>query len=276
MVVRDYALPPGWYPREPEAVSRFLRDFVPRQTEARAAIAPHAGWFYSGKIAAAALSALDRSAQTVVVLGGHLPAGRQPLFALEDAVRTPLGAMPIDTELRGVLLEQLHGEEDRWRDNTVEALLPMIRFFFPSAALVWIRLPAALESFNAGKAIAAAAKKLNRNIVAAASTDLTHYGENYGFSPQGSGPEALRWMKDVNDARFIRAMEEGDPEAVLLRAEQEKSACSAGAVLGALGFAKAAKLQPARLLEYATSADVFEKEEGFPGSFVGYAAFTSK
>jgi AmmeMemoRadiSam system protein B len=273
MRVRDLSLPPGWYPRETEAIARFLQDYVPCDSKARAAIAPHAGWFYSGKTAARALSALDRSAQTVVVLGGHLPAGMPVLFAMEDAVRTPLGTIPFDTELRQALLEPLRGGEDCFRDNTVEVLLPMIRFFFPSAALLWMRLPAMPESFSAGVAIARAAEKLRRTIVVAASCDLTHYGDDYGFAPHGSGAGALHWVRETNDARFIRAVENGDPETVLLRAQKEKSACSVGAVLGALGFAKTADLKPARLLEYATSVDSLENDEDFPGSFVGYAGF---
>jgi len=44
-----------------------------------------------------------------------------------------------------------------------------------------------------------------------------------------------------------------------------------GAVLGAMGFAEAEKLKKARLLAYATSADVDKSE--VPNSFVGYAAF---
>jgi hypothetical protein len=103
----------------------------------------------------------------------------------------------------------------------------------------------------------------------------------------------------VNDRRFIEAVEAGDPGLVLSRAEGEKSACSAGAVLGVMGFAAAlrekargdesagAKAGPrpgtggrpaaaaaGDLLAYSPSAAVTLKEEGtLPDSFVGYAAF---
>jgi len=272
MRIREYSLPSGWYPRDPEEVSRFLSGQERGGVSSRAAICPHAGWYYSGLIAAKGTASLEPDAETIVVLGGHL-SDSPPLFAMEDAVRTPFGAMSIDDELRSALLQELNGSEDRYRDNTIEVLLPQLHFFFPKARLVWLRLPAEIESFEAGKIISQSAASLKRKVNVLASTDLTHYGRNYGFSPQGSGKAALRWVREVNDAAFIRAVEAGKSDEVLLRAERDKSACSAGAVLGAMGFAGAEGLASARLLQYATSADVHGEEEQTPDSFVGYAAF---
>ncbi|MDR1836749.1 MAG: AmmeMemoRadiSam system protein B [Treponema sp.] len=275
MQIREYSLPEGWYPRDPDkvtdAINRFLRESSRPSSPSRAAISPHAGWYYSGRIAAAAVCSLDPQAETVTVIGGHLSSGDPALFAMEDAVRTPFGPMNIDRDLRSALMEELGGEEDRFRDNTVEILLPMVRFFFPRAMLLWLRLPAQETSFEAGRAISRAAVKLKRMVNVLASTDLTHYGRNYGFSPHGTGEDALRWMRQVNDASFIRAVEEGEKGLVLRRAECDRSACSAGAVLGAMGFAEAEKLGGARLLDYGTSADL---QNDPPDSFVGYAAFT--
>ena len=71
-------------------------------------------------------------------------------------------------------------------------------------------------------------------------------------------------------------MEAGDPGEVLSRAETEHSACSAGAVLGTMGFAAALRTGGAsgagNLLGYGTSADIAMEEE-VPHSFVGYGAF---
>jgi len=275
MRIREYSLPAGWFPRDPAEVSaqisRFLAKSGRQNQSCAAAIAPHAGWYYSGRLASLAVSSLDRETQTIVVLGGHLPPGSPVLCAMEDAVMTPFGPMPIDSEMRSVLQKELACEEDCFRDNTVEVLLPMVRFFFPQAQLVWLRLPAETSSYDTGIIIAKTAAKLKRRINVLASTDLTHYGVNYGFSPRGSGSAALRWVREVNDANFIKAVESGNSGDVLLRAAGDFSACSAGAVLGAMGFAKEAGLGGAKLLEYATSADGEEGE--VPDSFVGYAAF---
>jgi AmmeMemoRadiSam system protein B len=268
MKLRESSLPPGWYPGNPIEINRFLSGYA--RGAALAAIAPHAGWYYSGKIAARAASSLGKQIDTLVVIGGHLPAGYPPLFAMEDAVYTPLGNMAINSGLRSILYKTSGGQEDRFRDNTVEVLLPMARFFFPDASLFWLRLPAEISSFETGKAIATAANEMGCTIAILASTDLTHYGPNYGFSPKGSGSQALRWVEENNDRNFINAVESGDPAAVLERAEADKSSCSVGAVLGAMGFAAARNLSPAHLLEYSTSAAVSDE---VPDSFVGYAAF---
>jgi AmmeMemoRadiSam system protein B len=127
-----------------------------------------------------------------------------------------------------------------------------------------------LSSFDAGKVLAAVAEDLGCAVTVLASTDLTHYGPNYGFSPKGTGAQALRWMREVNDAAFISAVEAGLCGEVLRLAETDFSACSAGSVLGAMGFADELGLGNARLVEYGTSADVCEEA---PDSFVGYAAF---
>ena len=274
MNLRESFLPLGWYPRDSGEISRFLSGMT-APGKAPAAVAPHAGWRYSGKIAAKAIAALGGTIETLVVIGGHLPAGYPPLFAMEDAVSTPLGPMTINATLRAALLNELGGVEDRYPDNTVEVLLPMARFFFPEATLLWLRLPAELRSFDAGRAIVAATERLGCAIAVLASTDLTHYGPNYDFTPKGTGPDALRWVREVNDRRFIDAVISGDPAAVLERAEADSSSCSAGAVLGAMGFASARNLgsknlSPARLLEYGTSVDGLDAAE--VDSFVGYAA----
>jgi AmmeMemoRadiSam system protein B len=265
MNLRESSLPAGWYPRDPDEISRFLSGMD--RGSAIAAIAPHAGWRFSGKIAANAASSLDANIETLVIIGGHLPAGYPVLFAMEDAVSTPLGPMPINAALRDTLIKELDGHEDNFHDNTVEVLLPMARYFFPSASLLWLRLPAEKSSFDAGKTIASAAGKLGCKLAVLGSTDLTHYGPNYGYTPQGTGSVALKWMKDTNDRRFIDAVLCGDTSAVLEKAEKERSSCSAGAVLGTMGFASARDAGSARLIVYGTSADAMKAD-----SFVGYAA----
>ncbi|GHV86320.1 hypothetical protein AGMMS50230_19280 [Spirochaetia bacterium] len=332
MNLRKRCLPPGWYPQNPDKIGEFLASFALKAPDnpalgglsaprpAIAAVAPHAGWYYSGAIAAQAVAVLAASASvppgetgsetrsihsaprpvTVAVIGGHLPGTQPPLFALETAAETPLGPLELDGELRDILFRRLKGAEDCGRDNTVEVLLPMVKYFFPAAKLLWMRFPADIRSFDAGKELAKAAVTLGRRLFVLGSTDLTHYGNNYGFTRdfsgnqdssfsgnRDSGQKALDWVKKVNDARFIEAVEAGDPAVVLDRAEGEKSACSAGAVLGVMGYA-AESGAAGSLLAYGTSADITMEEDGgihstprgihstpraLPDSFVGYGAF---
>jgi AmmeMemoRadiSam system protein B len=81
----------------------------------------------------------------------------------------------------------------------------------------------------------------------------------------------LHWVEDVNDAAFIQAVRSGKAGEILTRAETDRSACSAGAVLGALGFAQAMGASLPEILGYTTSAAA--NEGSVPDSFVGYGAF---
>ncbi|MDR2519153.1 MAG: AmmeMemoRadiSam system protein B [Spirochaetaceae bacterium] len=276
MTLRKRCLPPGWYPQEEAQVRAFLRGAArDKGRSACAAVAPHAGWAYSGAIAARAFAAVDPDADTIALIGGHLPAGSPALFAEEDGLETPLGPLEIDHELRSALrqalsppLFQRQTARDRYQDNTVEVLLPMAAYFFPRARLLPLRLPEEAASFEAGKALARLGKAFNRRLAVIGSTDLTHYGEPYGFTPQGTGSAALEWVREVNDKAFIEAVLAGSPEDMLRRAVQDRAACSAGAVLGAAGFALASGAGRGELLAYSTSADGRRRSE----YFVGYAA----
>ncbi|MDR2742642.1 MAG: AmmeMemoRadiSam system protein B [Treponema sp.] len=298
MNLRKRILPPGWYPQSAEKVRQFLEQCSLKRhsPDAIAVIAPHAGWYYSGRIAAGALNVMKPGADTVIVIGGHLPAGTPPLFAEEDGAFTPLGELEIDREFRDLLWKELGGKPDRYYDNTVEVMLPMVKFFFPRSRLIWLRLGAEIQSYDVGKTIAAIGSSLKRQFVLIGSTDLTHYGLNYDFAPQGTGRKALEWMKNENDAAFIQAVMSGDGGETLRRATMDRSSCSAGAVLACMGYAQSLAASGAALLSYGTSVDTPETsfdgaaagrsalgggssgedissgEDDIPGSFVGYAA----
>jgi AmmeMemoRadiSam system protein B len=97
------------------------------------------------------------------------------------------------------------------------------------------------------------------------STDLTHYGRNYGFLPAGTGEKALRWVREDNDSRIIAELLSMDAESALQLALRDRSACSAGGAVAALAFAKEKGVTKGRLVRYQTSHDVQPSE-----SFVGY------
>ena len=283
MKIREPYLPSGWYPGKKAEIADFLKPFPLKHFPVRDAsapavntvAAPHAGWHYSGTLAAMALSSLDPDTETIAVIGGHLPRGRPFLAAAEDGVKTPLGTMMMDNELREELGKHAPFQSDQYQDNTVETLLPMVHFYFPNIRLLWLRFPADISSFDAGKSLYKSAETLGRRLSVIASADLTHYGANFSFSPKGSGKTALDWVRDVNDRALIDAVISDDPALVLRRAEEDRSTCSAGAILGAMGFASRPDSQgcpqKARLLDYRTSADTAPMNN-IPDSFVGYAA----
>jgi AmmeMemoRadiSam system protein B len=62
-------------------------------------------------------------------------------------------------------------------------------------------------------------------MVVIGSTDLTHYGPNYGFTSKGVGSTAVDWVRDENDRRVIDAMTRMDPDAVIREGLSNDNAC---------------------------------------------------
>lgn len=272
MRIRNRSLEGGWYPGDEEGV-RAAADEWERTLEADpdrtagAGVAPHAGWYFSGRLAWDTLRRARSDAQTVIVAGGHRPAGSAPLAAVEEAFRTPLGLVPADRELAVALGSYVPLEADIWADNTVEVLLPLVRLRFPEARILWLRVPNDDSAENLGAAAARAAADLGRKAFFLASTDLTHYGPNYGFCPKGRGPEAQEWVREVNDRGFLDALLALDARDVIRRGNEDRAACSPGAAAAAIGFARALGFTNPKLCGYYTSRDIQASE-----SFVGYCS----
>ncbi|MDR2900062.1 MAG: AmmeMemoRadiSam system protein B [Treponema sp.] len=267
MNLRKRALSAGWYPENRAKMEDFLKDATKNKLrgKAEACVTPHAGWYFSGSLSALSVHALKPAADTVIIIGGHLPGTAPALFAMEDYFSTPIKNLESDQSLRDALIKEFDGRSDDYADNSVEVILPMAAYFYPSSKIIWMRFPSRIESYEMGKKILSISQNLEKKVVVIASTDLTHYGSQYHFMPQGPG--AIDWVKNVNDASFIVSVAEGNAEAVLQKAMNNRAACSAGAVLGAMGYAHALGIQNAKIAGYHTSADIELAE-----SFVGYAS----
>ncbi len=270
MKVRKRYLPPGWYPGSAEQARREIEDMevpdAPRRPPACAGILPHAGWHFSGRLALQVLSVLCRGIDTMVIIGGHKAYADRIVCAFEDSYETPLGDLRADTGLMDRLKALLDIDEDRERDNTVEIHLPLVRHLAPGLMVLGMRAPPSPLSSSLGEAIAEAAAGLGRRVAVAGSTDLTHYGSNYGYSPAGRGAEALSWVREVNDRRMVDRLLALDVGETLSRARRERSACSAGGAAAAMAYARARGVSSGTLVGYMTSWDVQPGE-----SFVGYA-----
>jgi MEMO1 family protein len=270
MLVRKRYLPPGWYPTNAEqtrsAIERMESSFTAGPANGIAGIVPHAGWEYSGALALEVLSRISPDIDTIVIIGGHLGPADGILCAFEEAYETPLGRVDADGELLAELRGIISVREDRYADNTVEVQLPLVRHVAPGARLLGMRAPPSADADALGKAIAKAGRRLARRVAVVGSTDLTHYGSSYGFAPAGSGDKALRWVREVNDKRFVDSLLAMDFAVALERALRERSACSAGGALAAMSFAAESGVQKGTLVRYMTSAEVRAAD-----SFVGYA-----
>ncbi len=274
---RERILPRGWYPYDGKDCLRDIASYLkgwsfslPPSFGGWGGIVPHAGWYFSGKLAARVFHSLrsKRTVDLVVLYGGHLSSESPPLIVTDDKWETPLGDVEIDKEFVNHLMKRIETRKENPEsgDNTLEIQLAMVKYFFTKSKLLAVRSPASLRAKELGEAVAEIAQKEKISFVAVGSTDLTHYGPNYGFLRKGVGPLAVEWVKKENDKGFIDRALEMDIEGLLKHAEENDSACSAGAAASAMASSKVMGAKKGILLDYYTSYEVMPDD-----SFVGYA-----
>ena len=278
MGVRRAVFAGSWYPASPKACEQEIQAFLqgarrtPENIDYVAGIVPHAGWYFSGAIACNVIHAMAEgdATEAVIIFGMHLHPGSPCYIMPSGAWETPFGAIDIHEGLASRLTERFEFEieDDRLhtRDNTIELQLPFVKYFFKDAALVPIGVPPNTQSLEIGRAVAEYAAETGLKIKVIGSTDLTHYGPNYGFLPHGTGPAAVDWVKNSNDRRIIDTILKMDPQQIIDEALSSQNACCAGAVSTAIAAAKKMGAERAEMLAYATS---YDKNPG--DSFVGYA-----
>lgn len=266
---RNRVLPSGWYPSTGEGVQATCARWdaeLPQETrEFVAAIVPHAGWSFSGRIAFRTLRRLLPDADTVAVVGGHLQAGDPVHLAPEGSYETPFGLLSADNELADAIRGSVEVVDDVRPDNTVEVQLPLVHALYPDANGLYLRCAPDASAAQLGEAVHTYARESARRVLVVGSTDLTHYGPAYGFVPHGRGEEAVRWAREVNDGRIVEAMRDLDVERTLDLARRESAACSAGAAAAAMRFSRLEGAAEGMLVEYGQSYDVRPDD-----SFVGY------
>ncbi|MBW1997485.1 MAG: AmmeMemoRadiSam system protein B [Deltaproteobacteria bacterium] len=268
----------SWYPGKRDdclrAIEEFLGKSVPcpsSDQEPVGGIVPHAGWYYSGSIACNVIQCLQAggSADTIVIFGRHLHPGGDNFIMREGMWATPLGELEIDTELADGLIDEFTFEVEsdaRYEpDNTIELQLPFVKYFFPEARILPIGVPPSKDSLRIGQRVVEIASALKKAIMVLGSTDLTHYGYNYGYSPKGAGRKAVEWVKNENDKRIVELMVEMDAEGVIQESTRNLNACCSGAAATTIEAARKLGARKGHKLRYYTSYDVRPDD-----SFVGY------
>ena len=133
-----------------------------------------------------------------------------------------------------------------------------------------MRVPSGIDSLRIVDHIIQISEVLGRKTAFIGSTDLTHYGRTYGFIPEDSRLDPVNWVKE-SDMKILDSMVNMDSRRILKLADQDHSACSAGAAACAVSYASARGVVKGQLLSYDTS---FSKHEA--DSFVGYGAVIYK
>jgi AmmeMemoRadiSam system protein B len=278
MGIRKADFAGSWYPGRPDDCEQEILSFLkdknisnPSGKHLIGGIVPHAGWYFSGSIACNVISALkdETPPDVVVIFGMHLHEDSPRYIMKEGGWETPFGDIQIADELTGKLIEKfsfnIETAENYQRDNTIELQLPFVKYLFENVKIAPIGVPPATDSLRIGEAVAEIAYELGLKIKVLGSTDLTHYGYNYGFVTKGTGSAAVDWVRNTNDRRVIDAMLDMKTDNVINEARANQNACCAGAASTAIACANFLGATRAESIAYATS---YDKSPG--DSFVGY------
>ena len=273
--VREPAVAGQFYPADARALNAMLdavlKDAVPPAREAPIAIvAPHAGYVYSGQIAADAWrQASSQQYDTIVILGTNhtgVGFGRIGVFP-GSGIRTPLGVAKVDQVLSAALVKEdsdcvadasMHAGE-----HSVEVQVPFAQRLFPKASVV----AAIVASEDAG-VVARFGQTLGRllagrRVLIVASSDLSHYPS---------------WKDAVSaDRRTLEAIASLDPDRVRSVASASvrgvpnlvTCACGEAPITAAMVAARALGATRGRVVSYANSGDL---PIGEPDRVVGYGA----
>ncbi|MCU0915751.1 MAG: AmmeMemoRadiSam system protein B [Planctomycetes bacterium] len=287
MQIREPAVAGQFYPDDCETCLAEIRACLPPEVPAEGlpqplvgGLVPHAGWTFSGPLAALVFAAVKRQRGTVatfVICGAaHGYFGPKPVIDASTAWDTPLGRTHLDESLRQALHDRGVAAIDssaHRREHSIEVQVPFLQYLFPESRLLPIIVPANESALELGHALAEQTYSSDAAVVYLGSTDLTHYGPRYGFTPMGIGSEALHWARDVNDRQFLDLAVHLEAERLLANALENGNACGPGAAAALLAAARRLGAQKGVLLAHTDSNAVMLRETGTASrDSVGYAA----
>ena len=250
----------------------FLHNFGPQKTpevnvngprKVIGLICPHAGYMYSGPVAANAYYELARDGKPdiVVILGpNHTGYGSAIALMNEGFWRTPLGDVEIDGETANQIVKEtrlvdIDAGAHRF-EHSIEVQLPFLQYLYGSdfkfvpICFLMQDLQSAVE---VGKALAEVLA--TKNAVVIASSDLTHYE-----------PQEMAERKDMVALKAVEALDEKLLFSTI--EEQNISACGYGPITALITFAKGLGVKEGKLLAHRTSGEIINDYS----SVVGYAA----
>ena len=245
-----------------------------------AGIVPHAGWTFSGDLAAMVFSAIKQQHEkvnTFIVFGAdHRCVCASPAVNDRGVWITPIGEVVIDEELAEAVLGTGQAVSDpnvHLSEHSIEVQIPFIQDLFAGAKIVPILVPPTEQAVTLGTHVGEIiGRQEGKKIVCIGSTDLTHYGPRYGFVPKGTGKNALEWAKEVNDKKFIDLTLKLEPAELLASAVKDGSACGPGAVAATVAAAKKLGCKQGLLLGHNTSNEIMQQKMGTTSAdAVGYA-----
>jgi AmmeMemoRadiSam system protein B len=227
-----------------------------------AIVVPHAGYYYSGPVAAYAYKELaeDGIFDTAVILGpNHTGYGSPVSLWAEGDWSTPLGEVEVNKKLAERLLGDVieADETAHIHEHSIEVQLPWLQYLYGKVRIVPITMLA--QDIETARIVGKSIGQAGENLIVIASSDLTHYE-----------PHSLAMEKDSSVIEAIIALDE---EELYERCERLGcTMCGYGPVAAAIVASKEMKGKKASLLKYATSGDT----SGDFSRVVGYGSIAIK
>src|SRR5215470_4603344 len=182
-----------WYPAGRDALAALVDRLLDEADAgaARAVIAPHAGYAYSGPLAAKAMRALGlQGTRRIVLLGPshHFGFGGAAVPAEGRVCRTPLGDLAVDREAVAALAASPgFRADDRVfvPEHALESELPFLQRLLPAGgvAIVPVLVGGGASREDAAAVARALAPLLDEATRIVVSSDFTHYGPAFGYVP---------------------------------------------------------------------------------------------
>ncbi|MFH1586946.1 MAG: MEMO1 family protein [Candidatus Diapherotrites archaeon] len=261
-MIRETAVAGQFYPLAADELKATIEQFfsgLEKESNSLAVIAPHAGYVYSGQIAAKSFAALKKAGTYVIIGPNHTGFGEGVSIYPPGKWRTPLGEVEIDNELSSALAESIGVERDESAhisEHSLEVQLPFLQFLYGNSFKI-VPICVAEHSYSAlvklGKKLAGVSRELDVAVIA--SSDFSHFI-----------PEAAAREKDLGAIEMIKNMDiEGFYNKV---GDENLSICGFAPITATMAFCLENGLKKAQILEYGSSADTI----GDKTSVVGYAA----
>ena len=262
-LVRPPAVAGRFYPGDPDELLADVRRYtlpVGPRLAARGCLVPHAGYMYSGHVAGAVFAAVELPKKFLILCPNHTGIGEPMALYTEGRWRTPLGEVEVDAELAQALQREcewlIEDREAHRNEHALEVELPFLQTQVKEFSFVPIALGVSqYEPLAAlGAAMARVLREWEEPVLIVASSDMNHYE-----------PDSITREKD---SKAIERMLALDPAGLYRVVRSEPvSMCGFGPAVAMLTASLALGAKDARLIKYATSADM----SGDRSYCVGYA-----
>ncbi len=265
--IRHPAVAGSFYPRKPDALLRDLHSYTAvlgEKIKAFGCVVPHAGYMYSGHVAGAVYARLQLPRCFIILCPNHTGWGEPVSIMSEGRWLTPLGEVPIDTELATALKAActLFSEDTdaQLREHALEVQLPFLQSLLPEFTFVPVTIGVGQYEplKQVGDAMATVLKARKDEVLVIASSDMNHF-ENESTTR-------------AKDAKAIERILELDPAGLFRVIKDENvSMCGYGPTIAMLTAASALGAHTALLAKYATSGDIsgdFDRVVGYAGIIV--------